>query len=514
MTNTLDTTTQNLSAEITSATPPSNISYAEEVKAERLVALYRVTMAISVFALLGIFTFGTMTEQSSSSVIMWMATFGIFLVTGFLTRTLLKRVGLSAAAWVYTLGGVVAISMLLYQPGQNTLEIVPFIFPVIIFIGGLLLSPVSTFGVMLLSAVAVVAIPMLNNPNSIFTLHQFSAIILMIISAVLGAQVTGELYRITQWALLNYKKERNTNKELFEKRQQLQLSLKRSEILREKVQEARDEAEEAKHFRGQFLANMSHELRTPLNAIIGFSETMLQFPIMYDNTELPAAYKRDLSQIYDSGRQLLHVINDILDLARVDAGKLEIHMQPVNPGLVINAAMATSKGLLGSKPVKLQKDIPDDLPTLWVDETRLRQVLLNIYSNACKYTDDGYIKLTITELDDSDELQFAIEDTGTGIDPEFHDALFEEFQQAKHKGRNPRSGSGLGLAISRQLLDLMGGRIWMESTPGEGSTFYFAVQLYDGQDDESQQAGQPKEVSLKQTGVYDQPDTAEEAKVD
>src|SRR5690606_33079846 len=149
--------------------------------------------------------------------------------------------------------------------------------------------------------------------------------------------VTGELYQITEWALSNYQRERRTNDELFEKRQALQKSLKRSEALADRLGEinqaleyASAAAEEAKNFRGQFLANMSHELRTPLNAIIGFSETMLQFPIMYDNESLPSPYERDLGQIYNSGRQLLHVINDILDLARVDAGKLEIHLSPVD----------------------------------------------------------------------------------------------------------------------------------------------------------------------------------------
>ncbi|MEM9953703.1 MAG: ATP-binding protein, partial [Chloroflexota bacterium] len=142
---------------------------------------------------------------------------------------------------------------------------------------------------------------------------------------------------------------------------------------------------------------------------------------------------------------------------------------------------STAKGLLGTKPVKLQSDLLDPMPEIWADESRLRQVLLNLYSNACKYTDEGSIKLTVSRLSESNEIQFALADTGIGIDPEFHAKLFEEFQQAKAGGRDPRSGSGLGLAISRQLLELMDGRIWMESTPSEGSTFYFTVQVYDNQ---------------------------------
>jgi signal transduction histidine kinase len=471
-------------------TLPTNTSFAEEVKTDRLKALYRITAVVSFILILGLLTFGTLSNLEASTNILWTSAALILILGSFLTASLLQRTTFRLAAWVYILSAVMGVSALLYNPSPRALQIVPFVFPVIIFIGGLLLSPLSALGLTVLCAVVVVIVPLLGTEVTTFiTTHQFFSIVLMFLSAGLAAQVTGELYQITQWALDNYQKERRTNEELFEKRQALQLSLKRSEALGEKLQEtnsqleiAHGEAEEAKHFRGQFLANMSHELRTPLNAIIGFSETMLQFPIMYDNEELAPAYQRDLHQIYNSGRQLLHVINDILDLAKVDAGKLEVHMASVQAETIVNAVMATAKGLLGTKTVRLDKYMPEELPPVWADETRLRQVLLNLYSNACKYTDEGTITLTISDLADTNEMQFAVKDTGVGIDPEFHNLLFEEFQQAKHKGRDPRSGSGLGLAISRQLLDLMGGRIWMESTPGVGSTFYFTIQKYAAQD--------------------------------
>lgn len=170
-------------------------------------------------------------------------------------------------------------------------------------------------------------------------------------------------------------------------------------------------------------------------------------------------------------------------------------MGAVDPLPLMLAAMSTTKGLIANKPIVLEKDVPEDLPRVWADETRLRQVLLNLYSNAAKYTDEGSIKL-IARVE-GDELIVAVKDTGIGIDPEYHDKLFQEFQQAKAGGRDARSGSGLGLAISKQLLTLMGGRIWMESAVGVGSTFYFAVPLYRGQD------GQPvqTEAAPMATGV-------------
>jgi signal transduction histidine kinase len=208
---------------------------------------------------------------------------------------------------------------------------------------------------------------------------------------------------------------------------------------------------------------------------------MLKFPMMYDDQNLPEAYRTDLNQIFDSGRQLLHVINDILDLARVDAGKLEIHMGAAKITPLIEASTTLTKGLIGTKPIQIKKHIPEDLPLVWADESRLRQVLLNVLSNAAKYTDEGFIEVTIEHI--GDEIQFKVQDTGIGIHEKYQSTLFEEFQQAENiTGRDPRAGAGLGLAITRQLVTLMDGKIGFESEIGKGSTFYFTLNVYDEQD--------------------------------
>jgi signal transduction histidine kinase len=478
----------------------ANSNYAEEVKAERLKVLNNVMIVVSAVIVLILLTFGTLAKLGGDQIVAFSAAVVILAAGGLLSNFLIGRQPFPFAAWTFILTPMISMSLLMYQiqPAEGeqvslAVQVVPFVFPLIVFIGGLLVSPISTAYMTLLSIGIIIGVPGFNKAGGFTpTAHQWFAVFLTALAAGLASQVTGELYAITQWALSNYSRERRTNEELFEKRLEVQRSLKRAEALGEQLKEtnqdlekAKAEAEEAKHFRGQFLANMSHELRTPLNAIIGFSETMLQFPIMYDDQALPDAYERDLNQIYNSGRQLLHVINDILDLAKVDAGKLEIHMQEVEAGAIVNAVMSTARGLLGSKNVRLDKEAPDPIPNVWGDESRLRQVLLNLYSNACKYTDEGSIVLKVTELPATGEIQFAIQDTGVGIAPSEHEKLFQEFQQAKSGGRDPRSGSGLGLAISRQLLELMGGRIWMESTVGKGSTFFFTVKKYDAQTKQS-----------------------------
>jgi signal transduction histidine kinase len=222
---------------------------------------------------------------------------------------------------------------------------------------------------------------------------------------------------------------------------------------------------------------MSHELRTPLNAIIGFSETMLKFPMMYDNQPLPPIYRNDLNQIYTSGKHLLQLINDILDLSKVDAGKLDLEVERVELESIFQNALATGEGLVGEKRIKLSLDMPDRLPQVKGDSLRIRQVLLNLLSNAAKFTDAGTIHIGAS-CTDAAEVVVWIKDSGIGIPPQDMDKIFEEFRQGSSGRRKGRAGSGLGLAISRQLLNLMGGRIWAESVPGQGSTFYFTLPVY------------------------------------
>lgn len=483
----------------------TNEDFALEVKGDRLKTLYQFTLIFCAVAGALIFTFGfTLTQANSASEALLVA-IGVLVVGCLITRACIERDFVVGAAWAYSLGTIAATGVLLIDSTATFGQVVIFVLPVIVFLAGLLLSPSQTFVMATIGAtIAIIAPNVLDLSTVDIQMYQVFAVFLMYLATIFAVQVSGELYQITEWALSNYQRQRRTNNELFENRQALQLSLKRSEILGERLtnsnkqlESAYGEAEEAKEFRGQFLANMSHELRTPLNAIIGFSETMLKFPMMYDNQPLPEMYERDLSQIFNSGRQLLHVINDILDLAKVDAGKLETRMQEVDASPIISAVISTAKGLIKGQPIIFGENIPDPLPTVWADETRLRQVLLNLYSNACKYTDEGEITLNISVKDD--KMIFGIQDTGVGIAPEFYTIVFEEFRQASNAGREARAGTGLGLPISKQLLELMNGELWLESEVGVGSTFSFSLELYRGQENEDRTASTKPEVDASIT---------------
>jgi signal transduction histidine kinase len=225
---------------------------------------------------------------------------------------------------------------------------------------------------------------------------------------------------------------------------------------------------EADRAKTQFLANISHELRTPLNAIIGFSKLLLK----EIDGPLTEKQREDLEAVHHSGTHLLGLISDLLDLSKIEAGKMELAREPVDLVEIIRGVMTTAHVLVKEKSVELRMDVNPDLPRVEGDPMRLRQVILNLVSNAVKFTDIGEVEVR-AELRGT-YLIVSVRDTGRGIRPEDQPKLFEEFRQLEggHK-----EGTGLGLAISKRLVQLHGGEIWAESFPGEGSTFTFSLPL-------------------------------------
>jgi len=229
------------------------------------------------------------------------------------------------------------------------------------------------------------------------------------------------------------------------------------------------ELETASRHKSEFLANMSHELRTPLNAIIGFSQVLRQRLFGPVNSK----QEEYLDDILSSGNHLLSLINDVLDLSKVEAGQVELEVatfslrEALERGVVMVREQAMQKGVRLSLVVAPAVDLIDG------DERRLRQVVYNLLTNAVKFTpDDGSIAVASTRVDG--EVQVSITDTGPGIAPEDHERIFEEFQQTD-VGVQQREGTGLGLALSKRLVELHGGRIWVESEPGHGSRFVFTL---------------------------------------
>lgn len=239
------------------------------------------------------------------------------------------------------------------------------------------------------------------------------------------------------------------------------------------------EMREADRLKSQFLANMSHELRTPLNSIIGFSRVILK-GIDGPTTDLQ---QQDLLAIHNSGQHLLGLINDILDLSRIEAGKMELTFDEVNLTELIASVMSTVTGLVKDKPITLHRDLPANLPTVRADAMRIRQILLNLLSNAAKFTDEGSIIVRASVKDSPTghpEITVMVTDTGPGISLEDQKKLFQPFSQVDASPTRKSGGSGLGLSISNHLIQMHGGRIGVESAAGAGSTFFFTLPAFRG----------------------------------
>jgi signal transduction histidine kinase len=245
--------------------------------------------------------------------------------------------------------------------------------------------------------------------------------------------------------------------------------------MNDELQRLYGELETVSRHKSEFLANMSHELRTPLNAIIGFSE-LLQQQLVGELNEQQLGYVDD---VLEAGRHLLALINEILDLSKVEAGKMELDLAEVSLGATLESGVTMHAERAARTGIELGLRLDPDEITIQADERKLRQVVFNLLSNAVKFTPpDGRIDVSARMTDGLVEV--AVTDTGPGIAPEDQELIFEEFGQARAPSGTRHDGTGLGLPLSRKFIELHGGRLWVESTPGLGSTFRFTLPTEQG----------------------------------
>jgi signal transduction histidine kinase/HAMP domain-containing protein len=248
------------------------------------------------------------------------------------------------------------------------------------------------------------------------------------------------------------------------------LAIHNARLFRE-IEEKGRELESANRHKSEFLANMSHELRTPLNAILGYTELIL------DNIygTVPEKIQEVLERLEKNGRHLLNLINDVLDLSKIEAGQLALSLNEYSMEEVVQTVATSVEALAAEKDLKLKIEVPKNLTTGKGDEQRIAQVMLNLVGNAIKFTDEGEVRVEVTVSNET--FQVSVHDTGPGVTEADQHKIFDEFQQADGSSTRKKGGTGLGLSISKKIIDMHGGRIWVESTMGKGSIFRFTLPI-------------------------------------
>lgn len=403
----------------------------------------------------------------------------VFIVICWLAlRVLPRHYIIAQLIWQLGLAGVITLLVYLF----NSAELI-FLYVILPLIASVTLGwPAAV----IMELIVIIGVWSLFNglvstpPNTTFVIVTGSV---GIISGLLGWISTRSLLTVTEWSIYSLRQAHKNIAEVRNHRAELARLVKEldhSNIQLERANNmlviARAEAEEAKNARNRFALTISHELRSPLNFIIGFSEIMVKKPVTYaPKKSWPDGLYEDIVEIYHNSQHLINLINDVLDLGQIDHLQLSLIKEWVSLALIVQEMSQMVQRAFTAKGVNLFTEIESDLPIVYVDRTRIRQVLLNLVNNGLRYTDSGSVTIRVNRVDE--DLVVCVEDTGTGIQEKNLSKVFEEFNQARMDNWKRVDGSGLGLVISRRFIELHGGRIWVESELGKGSRFYFSLPI-------------------------------------
>lgn len=439
-----------------------------------LSTLLGITVGVGI-PLLGLSFINSSTDMSP-----WL----LILVSVLLSYTLRRGKQITIASWLYLVGLLLTFSLSLWTFGPSMIIYIALMLPVVL--ATLLVDRAGLVWMGLLSiALMYMATVLHTNVLTAFTLTALPGLLIGVLTIVMYIN-SHETREMIYWAMDIQSKDSRRAEMFYQQKEQLGEALRqlthahgRLESLNIQLAESQRKTELASQAKSVFLSNMSHELRTPLNVIIGYSTAMLDMPGMYDNAPLAASYRTDVQLLKDSGYYLLSLINDILDLSKIEAGKLELHCATVSLPEIFKGILATSIGLVKGKPLQIRPDYSNDLPLVWADATRVRQIILNLMSNAIKFTDTGSV--TLHAHVEGQAVHISVIDTGIGIPESSIAHIFDRFEQAEQDIDKRYGGTGLGLDISKQLVRMHGDDLTAKSIVGQGSTFSFRLTVVDQQ---------------------------------
>lgn len=403
-------------------------------------------------------------------------------------RLLPRSLLLAQALWQCGLALLVLLAVLLFQR------------PEVAFLGALLpLMAAVTFGwhagliaqVLVMAIVWLLGTGLLGPPLA--PAYGAGVVVGAAIAGLLGWTTTRALVTVARWSFFSYARAQEHAEEARAHRARLAVIVKdldhayyRLERSNTALVAARKAAEEAERFKAEFVANVSHELRTPLNLIVGFSDMIVTSPESY-GVPLPSPYRSDINAIYRSAQHLLALVDDVLDLARIEAGKITLVREETDLASLVIEAADTVRDYITAKGLELRINVASDIPRLRIDRLRVRQVLLNLLVNAARFTERGWIAIEVARQ--GDYVLLRISDTGRGIPAQDLPMIFEEFRSTEQPLSAWHSGTGLGLPISKKFVTLHHGEIGVESTLGQGTTFWIRLPVLPASAPESTPGG-------------------------
>ena len=393
---------------------------------------------------------------------------------GFLLTTRLRDKGIQTSWFTLILVAVVAIGVEAWGFSEG---IARYYYPLAVFVSSLLVSRSVVVFVTVFAGLVHLGVSLLLGK----TLEDYNFIwgpmLLMVVTAIISWLTSRQLRTALESAQTYYARTRDMLLEIRNQRAELTQTVKalgvantRLAKVNEELDAARQVAEQADKIKSEFLAHMSHELRTPLNAILNFTAFVSDGLMGEVNTEQVEALQR----VTDSANHLLSLINDVLDISKIQSGMMSLFVEEVYMNEALRATVSIAKGLVKNKPIELNVEIEENLPHIYGDKRRIRQILLNLVSNAVKFTQKGGVTITAQHHHETNEVYISVSDTGVGIPAEDLDMVFLPFRQSQ-QGVEQVVGTGLGLPITKHFVEAHGGKIWVESEAGKGTIFHVSL---------------------------------------